>query len=213
MAALTGVWKIVHASRAFLHKMMPREVVCFATHFAEMHRDFAISVLAAKTKEPIFIKSLLESWRASPANYTGADLTCWIQRGVEACAEAGNMQEATELAQLLKKGSGRNHLGPQALGDASGIIRKKPAGSLRLEFAEETDLEAFVSVCRKFQNALGERGTLSAMLDKVAGALSEAGEACAALHVADPASAVRGAVLRKFVCGYLADGGAVDWEK
>ena len=217
----TGVWKMVHASRAFLHKMIPCDVVCFATHFAEMHRDFAISVLAAKTKEPVFIKSLLQSWRASSGNYTGADLTLWIRRGIAASAEAANdAQQAAQQAQLVTKGAGRSCLGPRALGTELGIIRATSGGSLRLsekgsryEFAEaSTDLDEFVRVCRKFQGALGERSQLLPMLEEAGKALSEAGEACRALVIATPGSTVRKAILRKFVLGYLADGGILNWE-
>ena len=112
-------------------------------------------------------------------------------------------------------------MGPRALGDALGIIRKKPAGGLRLsskgcryEFAEaNAQLDEFLRVCRKFQNVLEGRGAFSDILEKVAEALSEAGQACTALHMADPTSAVRKAMLRKFVCGYLADGGTVDWHE
>ena len=217
---LPGVWKMVHASRAFLHKMIPCDMVCFATHFAEMHRDFAMSVLAAKTREPVFIKSLLDSWRASPGNYTGADLTHWIRRGIAASAEGvGNALVAAQKAQLATEGAGHHRLGPRALGCELGIICRKSGGSLclsqnksRYEFAESSeDLDEFVRVCRKFQGALSERSNLSAMLEEAGKALSEAGEACTALVIASPGSAVRKAILRKFMLGYLAGGGILNW--
>ena len=219
---LTGVWKMVHASRAFLHKMIPCDVVFFATHFAEFRRDFAIAVLVAKAKEPVFAQSLLQSWRASAGNYTGADLTRWIRRGIAASAEAASdTQQAAQRAQLAGKSTGRSCTGPRALGAELGIICPKPGGSLRLsgqgsryEFSESSaDLDEFVRTCRKLQDALGERGNFSSMLDAAGKALSEAGEACRALIIASPGSAVRKAILRKFVLGYLADGGVVDWNQ
>ena len=213
---------MVHASRAFLHKMVPCDVVCFATHFAEMRRDLAISVLAAKAKEPPFVKSLLQSWRELPANYTGADLTRWIQRGIAASAEAANdPAQAAEMAQLVAKNAGRSHLGSRAIGFELGIICKKTKGSLRLsdkgcqyEFAETSaSLDEFVRVCQNFQSALSERTNFADMMKTAAEALAKAGDACTDLLIAAPGSAVRKAILRKFALGYLADGGIARWSE
>lgn len=63
LADLLGVWQLAHACRAFLHKMMPCDVTCYAQNFTEMGQEFAIALVAAKQKEPVAIKSLLESWR------------------------------------------------------------------------------------------------------------------------------------------------------
>lgn len=212
----------MNASRAFLHKMTPCDVVCFTTHFGEMHRDFAISVLCARAKEPPFIKSLLESWRTSPANYTAADLTRWIQRGIAASAEAANKpEEAAQMTQLVTAGAGRSHLGSRALGRDLGVICKKPAGKLalskkgsRYDFAEASaNLDEFLAACRECQNALGERSRLQKMVHTAGTALNKAGKACKALLIGDSGSSVRKGIMRKFVLGYLADGGAVNWDE
>jgi len=221
VAALSGAWRLVHASRAFLHKMVPADVKCYATHFAEMRRDFAISVMAAKGKEPVFINALLELWRQSPADYIGADLRQWIRLATEAYAQAMDKpQEAAELVQLVARGAGRSHLGARALAADLGVIRNRPASGMFLskrgaeyEFTETgEDLDAFLLVCRKFTSELGVRGNLADMLHSASKALVEAGQACKALMIGNPQSQGHKAVLRKIALGSVADGGVVDWE-
>ena len=51
------------------------------------------------------------------------------------------------------------------------------------------------------------------MLKTARTALTQAGKACHAMLIHDPESAVGKAIMRKFVLGYLADGGSARWDE